>query len=97
MHSKNLILAAAIGGLMSLGATPASAEGAAPAASAVPAAGAPATEKCFGLAKAGKNDCAANGHSCSGQSKKDADGKEWIKLPKGTCERLAGGSLSAKG
>ena len=86
MHTKNLILAAAIGGLMSLGATPASAAGAAP-----------ATEKCFGLVRAGKNDCAANGHSCSGQSKKDADGKEWIKLPKGTCERLTGGSLSAKG
>jgi uncharacterized membrane protein len=53
-----------------------------------------ATEKCFGVAKAGKNDCAANGHSCAGQAKA-ASAKEWIKLPKGTCERLVGGSLTA--
>lgn len=51
-----------------------------------------ATEKCFGVAKAGKNDCAANGHSCAGQNKKDGDAKEWIKVPKGTCDKLVGGT-----
>ena len=55
-----------------------------------------ATEKCYGVAKAGKNDCAANGHACAGQSKKDADGKEWIKVPAGTCDRIVGGSTSPK-
>ena len=55
-----------------------------------------ATEKCYGVAKAGKNDCAANGHSCAGQAKKDADGKEWVKLPAGTCDRIVGGSKSPK-
>ena len=55
-----------------------------------------ATEKCYGIAKAGKNDCAANGHSCAGQAAKDANGKEWIKVPKGTCERIVGGSTSPK-
>jgi uncharacterized membrane protein len=55
-----------------------------------------ATEKCYGVAKAGKNDCAANGHACAGQSSKDSSGKEWVKLPKGTCERIVGGSLSPK-
>ena len=54
------------------------------------------TEKCYGIAAAGKNDCAANGHSCAGQSAKDANGKEWIKVPKGTCERIVGGSTSPK-
>jgi uncharacterized membrane protein len=54
------------------------------------------TEKCYGIAKAGKNDCAAKGHSCAGQSKTDADGKEWVKLPKGSCERIVGGSTSPK-
>ncbi|NJN50696.1 MAG: DUF2282 domain-containing protein [Gammaproteobacteria bacterium] len=49
-------------------------------------------EKCFGVAKAGKNDCAANGHACAGQSKTDRDAKEWIFVPSGTCERLVGGS-----
>lgn len=86
MISKKLILAAAIGGLVSLSAV----------ASAADAGAAATTEKCFGVAKAGKNDCASNGHSCAGQSKQEANGKEWIKLPKGTCERVAGGSLTAK-
>lgn len=54
-----------------------------------------ATEKCYGIAKAGKNDCASTTHSCAGQSK-EASGKEWVKLPKGTCERIVGGSLSPK-
>ncbi len=54
-----------------------------------------AMEKCYGVAKAGKNDCAGAAHACAGQSKSDG-GKEWIKLPKGTCERLVGGSLTAK-
>ena len=52
-------------------------------------------EKCYGVAKAGANDCAnaAGTHSCAGQSTVDADGGEWLSLPKGICERLAGGSL----
>src|SRR6516165_286384 len=52
----------------------------------------PDVEKCYGVAKAGKNDCAGAAHSCSGQSKNDASPKEFIKLPKGTCERVVGGS-----
>jgi len=54
------------------------------------------TEKCYGIAKAGKNDCASNGHSCAGQSKAQANGKEWVKLPAGTCDRIVGGSTSPK-
>ena len=52
-------------------------------------------EKCYGVAKAGKNECATAAHSCQGLSKKDNDGKEWMKVPKGTCEKI-GGSLTAK-
>jgi uncharacterized membrane protein len=52
-------------------------------------------EKCYGVAQAGKNDCAANGHSCAGQSKKDKDPTEFSNVPKGTCEKL-GGSLQPK-
>lgn len=51
-----------------------------------------AKEKCYGVAKAGKNDCAANGHACAGQSKADGAGSEWIYVPAGTCERIVGGS-----
>jgi uncharacterized membrane protein len=53
-------------------------------------------EKCYGVSKAGKNDCAGAAHACSGQSKVDASGKDFITVPKGTCERLSGGSLTAK-
>jgi uncharacterized membrane protein len=49
-------------------------------------------EKCFGVVKAGKNDCAGPTHDCAGQSKRDGDGKDFINVPKGTCERLSGGS-----
>jgi uncharacterized membrane protein len=56
----------------------------------------PDMEKCYGVAKAGKNDCAGPAHACAGQSKMDSGAKEWISLPKGTCERLAGGTLTAK-
>jgi uncharacterized membrane protein len=56
----------------------------------------PEQEKCFGIAKAGQNDCAtANGsHSCSGQSKMDKGPSDWKYVAKGTCEK-AGGKLSA--
>lgn len=54
----------------------------------------PEMEKCYGVAKAGKNDCASNGHACAGQAKQDKNASEWLTLPKGTCERLVGGSLT---
>jgi uncharacterized membrane protein len=53
-------------------------------------------EKCYGVSKAGKNDCAGAAHACAGQSKMDAGGKDFISVPKGTCERLSGGSLTTK-
>ena len=52
-------------------------------------------EKCFGIAKAGQNDCASISgvHSCAGQSKVDMDKGEWKFVPKGTCKELNGLSL----
>ena len=52
-------------------------------------------ERCYGVAKAAKNDCAANGHACAAQSKVDGDPTEYLYVPKGTCERLVGGSTTA--
>lgn len=57
---------------------------------------APAGEKCFGIAKAGKNDCQTATSSCAGTSKKDHEASAWLSVPKGTCEKIVGGSLSAK-
>ena len=50
-------------------------------------------EHCYGVVKAGKNDCAGPGHTCQGQAKSDSDPKEFILLPGGTCERLTGGEV----
>jgi uncharacterized membrane protein len=53
-------------------------------------------EKCYGIAKAGQNDCASanNSHSCAGQSKVDKAPTEWKFVAKGTCLK-AGGKLTA--
>ena len=52
----------------------------------------PAQEKCFGVAKAGQNDCAtATGtHSCAGQAKADNAADDWRYVAKGTCKTLGG-------
>jgi uncharacterized membrane protein len=46
--------------------------------------------KCYGVAKAGKNDCATASHSCAGSSKTDNDPSEWKKMPKAECEKAGG-------
>jgi uncharacterized membrane protein len=54
-------------------------------------------EKCYGIAKAGKNDCASTGaNSCGGTSRLDRDPKAWIYVPEGYCDRIVGGSKSPK-
>jgi len=57
-----------------------------------------AQEKCFGVAKAGANDCAsANGsHSCAGQSKKDNDPNTFKMVAKGSCEKMGGMLMAPK-
>lgn len=52
--------------------------------------------KCKGVAKKGGNDCGANGHGCGGQAKKDNDPNEWVFVPEGVCEKLAGGQVLKK-
>ncbi len=57
----------------------------------------PQTEKCYGVAKASKNDCAAGpGTTCSGTSKTDGQGNAWTLVLAGTCAKLVGGSLESK-
>ena len=46
-------------------------------------------EKCFGIALAGQNDCAAGaGTTCAGTSKLDYQGNAWKLVPAGTCESM---------
>lgn len=55
-----------------------------------------AQEKCYGVAKKGKNDCQTAKTSCAGTSTRDNQGDAWVYVPKGTCEKLVGGSLNPK-
>ena len=85
MNKRQFLVAAAIAGIAAAAANPALAakEG---------------KEKCFGIAKAGANDCASStgGHACAGQATKDHDPNEWKYVAKGTCTEM-GGSLKAGG
>jgi uncharacterized membrane protein len=77
---------AAVAGLLALGfAATVSAQPVAPDSS---------KDKCYGVAKAGQNDCAAGKHACAGQSTVDNDPLSWKYVAKGTCEKI-GGSMKA--
>ncbi len=83
MNSQRLILSSALASLLAVGlASPAAAEE-------------KAKEKCYGIAKAGENDCASKSgsHSCAGQAKVDRAADEWKYVAKGTCK--AAGGLTA--
>jgi uncharacterized membrane protein len=88
MQSTKLILAAALAGAV---AVPVAFAQAGPAAK-------PEFkfEKCFGVVRAGSNDCQTNTSSCAGTSKRDMQGDAWVYLPAGTCGKIAGGSLEPK-
>ena len=53
-------------------------------------------EKCSGVVKAGKNDCQTNTSACAGTATKDSQKDAWLYLPKGTCDKIVGGSATKK-
>ena len=53
-------------------------------------------EKCYGIVKAGLNDCQTANQSCAGSAVKDNQGDAFLFLPKGLCEKIVNGSLKAK-
>jgi uncharacterized membrane protein len=81
MDAKDLIRTA-LAGLIALGATQTTAQ-------TMPAPSGD-KEKCYGISKAGKNDCASGSHACSGQAKKDNDPSDWKYVATGTCTKLGG-------
>lgn len=56
-------------------------------------------DKCYGIAKAGENDCAsaAGTHSCAGNATTNYDGQDWKYVAKGTCEKMGGQAKAFKG
>lgn len=83
MNDQNTLIKGAIAGLLALGVVTAS--GTAQAAD-------EAKDKCYGVAKAGQNDCSSAGgkHSCAGQAKIDKDPNDWKYVAKGSCEKMDG-------
>ncbi len=73
--SRHALVAVALAGLATVGMTAAHADD---------------NVKCYGIAKAGQNDCAAGSHSCAGQSKVDNDKHDFKTVPKGTCDKMGG-------
>lgn len=82
MASRNTLLQSAVAGVLALGI--------AQAGLAQDAKSQSAKEKCYGIAKAGQNDCGTARHSCAGKATKDNAADEWKYVPKGTCEKLGG-------
>lgn len=85
MSKSNLAVTAAITGLLAMGGTMLSA---------TPALAAE-KEKCYGVAKAGHNDCATKSSSCAGTAKMDNQKDAFVVMPKGLCDKLAGGSTKS--
>lgn len=52
-------------------------------------------EKCYGIARAGMNDCSTATSSCAGSAKKDKQADAFLLLPKGVCEKIVGGQLKS--
>lgn len=88
----NRVLLAVVGSMLALGLSTAQAEGMGNGAMAKGN-----MEKCWGVAKAGHNDCSSNksAHSCAGQATRDGDPMDFVAVPKGTCEKIAGGTLKS--
>jgi uncharacterized membrane protein len=79
MKSSRVLIHSALAGLVAAGVSGALAQEKAP-----------ATEKCYGVAKAGQNDCATARHSCAGKAARSGDPGEWRYVPSGTCTKLGG-------
>ena len=52
-------------------------------------------EKCYGIAKAGYNDCSTASHHCAGESRLDNDPESWVIVPKGLCQKIVGAHLKS--
>lgn len=55
-----------------------------------------ASEKCFGVASSGQNDCQTATNSCAGTVTQPKQADAWIYVPAGVCGKISGGSLEPK-
>lgn len=54
-------------------------------------------ERCYGVVRAGRNDCGTAKHACAAAAARDADAEEWLLLPAGTCSKIVGGQVKTGG
>jgi len=89
MRNKNKVIVSAISAVLAMcsGSAAFAADKATPAAE--------QTEKCFGISKAGVNDCATGANSCAGSAVKDGQKDAFLLLPTGLCSKIVGGSLTS--
>ncbi|PMH38671.1 hypothetical protein BCU68_07510 [Vibrio sp. 10N.286.49.B3] len=85
MKKSNIAVTAAVTGLLALGGTMLTATHAVAA----------EKEKCYGVSKAGSNDCATKSSSCAGTAKEDNQTDAFVVVPKGLCGKLTGGSTES--
>lgn len=86
MNAKTLTSTGLIAVALAVGATAAAAQSSQNNNRQAPA---PAVEKCYGVAMAGKNDCAAGpGTTCAGTSVRNYQGNAWKNVPAGTCTSI---------
>lgn len=50
------------------------------------------TERCYGVSRAGQNDCGTGSYKCAGEARVDSDRNAWINMPTGLCHRIVGGT-----
>lgn len=53
------------------------------------------SEKCYGVVKAGLNDCQTASSSCAGTATRDRQPDAFVYVPAGTCKKIAGGVLKS--
>lgn len=94
MNKRHLLLQSAVATLLAASGAAMGAAGASASTAAMPADN-PNMEKCFGIAKAGKNDCAGKSktHACAGKLKASGEKESFVLVPKGTCSKIVGGKL----
>ncbi len=87
MTKKDQLIKTAISAFLALAATHT-----AQATTTTPDASTQNSEKCYGVVKAGMNDCSTSTASCAGSATKDKQADAFIFVPQGLCAKLSGGS-----
>ncbi len=88
MSKRNTVISTAIASVLALGVIAAS--------DVAMAAKKKEVEKCYGISKAGKNDCQTSNSACAGTSATDGQKDAWLFVPAGTCLKLVNGSLKSQ-